>query len=53
MLNFRNGDRSMEILIYPDKMKYVKFPTKGTPSQGVFTPDMLFTDLIAWLNAEQ
>ncbi|MCG2612795.1 hypothetical protein LZZ85_00830 [Terrimonas sp. NA20] len=50
MLDLRSGNKSLEIIIYPDKMKFVKFSPSEPPAQGYFTPSLLFTDLIAWLN---
>lgn len=50
MLDFSNNKRSFEILIYPDKMMYVKFPEQGNPIQDSFTPEKLYTDLLSWLN---
>jgi hypothetical protein len=32
-------------------MRYVKLPDVGTPEQGKFTIELLYTDLIAWLNS--
>jgi hypothetical protein len=51
MLDFRTNTKSFEIIIYSDKMKYVKFPEKGDPEQGEFSPELLYTELIAWLNS--
>lgn len=51
MLLFSNANKSFEILIYPDKMRYVKFPDSGTPIQGVFTIETLYSGLLSWLNS--
>lgn len=50
MLDFRNDSKSLELIIYPDKMKYVKFSELEKPEQGIFNPDILFPDLLNWLN---
>ncbi len=52
MLDLRSGNKSLEVIIYPDNMKFVKFSTSEPPAQGSFTPGLLFTDLIAWLNEQ-
>ncbi len=52
MLDLRSGNKSLELIIYPDKMKFVKFSQSEPPAQGSFTPGLLFTDLIAWLNEQ-
>lgn len=52
MLDLRSGNKSLEVIIYPDKMKFVKFSPSEPPAQGTFTPGLLFTDLIAWLNEQ-
>ena len=41
--------RSVEFIIYPDKIKYVKFPETDTPEQGLFGYYML-PGLLAWVN---
>ena len=51
LIDFRNNSKSLELLIYSDKMVYVKFDDNGTPFQDKFTPDLLHTHLIAWLNS--
>lgn len=51
LILFINNNKSLEVLIYPDKLLYVKFPEKGNPFQGEFTLDLLLTDLISWLNS--
>ncbi len=53
MIDLRNGSRSLEILIYPDRMKYVKFSASEKPTQGIFSPDLLLSELIAWVNMEE
>lgn len=53
MLDLRNGSRSLEILIYGDRMKYVKFSPSEKPVQGIFTPDLLNSELIAWVNMDE
>lgn len=51
MLLFSNASKSFEVLIYPDKMRYVKFPESGVPIQGAFTIETLYSDLLSWLNS--
>lgn len=51
LILFNNDLKSFEVLIYPDKMRYVKFPENGVPLQDSFTPELLYTDLLSWLNA--
>lgn len=51
MLDFRNGNKSLEIIIYSDKTKFVKFPEKALPSQGIYNSAALL-DLMVWLNVD-
>jgi hypothetical protein len=51
MLLFTKDKKSFEVLIYPDKMRFVKFPEYGTPVQGTFSIEALYTDLLSWLNS--
>lgn len=51
MFDFRSIRRSLEVIVYPEKMIYVQFPEEGKPIQGVFVPELLYTDLLAWLNS--
>ncbi|MGV3767287.1 MAG: hypothetical protein ACO1NW_14230 [Chitinophagaceae bacterium] len=53
MLDLRNGTRSLEVLIYPSKMRFVKFSASEVPIQGEFSPNLYFTELIAWLNSNE
>jgi len=50
MLDLRAGNKSLEVIIYRNKMKFVKFSPSEPPTQGSFTPNLLLTDLLAWLN---
>lgn len=49
MLDYRLNEKSLEIILYPDQKKYVKFSDKEQPTQGKFTYEILPT-LISWLN---
>jgi len=50
MINVRNGKRSLELIIYPSKKKFVKFDGQERPMQGEFSHELL-PQLIAWVNA--
>ncbi len=50
MLDFRNNVKSLEVLLYPEKMKFVKFGNNELPTQGAFNPELL-PELITWLNS--
>lgn len=52
MIDFRQNKKSFEIILYRDKKKYVKFGFNEKPEQGIFTPDILFSHLLEWLNAK-
>ena len=41
LIDFRNDKRSLEILFYPNKEKFVKFSDEEPPQQGVFHPEEL------------
>ncbi len=49
MLDYRVNEKSLEIILYPDRKKYVKFSDNEQPIQGKFTYDIL-PNLISWLN---
>ncbi|MFN4256630.1 MAG: hypothetical protein ACK4Q5_16635 [Saprospiraceae bacterium] len=49
MVDLRENGKSVEILFYPEKMRYVQFPAAGEPEQGEFHPDLL-PKLLKWLN---
>jgi hypothetical protein len=49
-VDIRNKNRSLEILFYPDKAKFVRFPENDRPKQGIFELSSL-PSLIKWLNA--
>lgn len=49
-LDFRKKAKSLEVLLYPKKMKYVKFSSNEQPVQGPFNPELL-PELITWLNS--
>ena|ERR1700722_9686239 len=49
-VDIRNKHRSLEILFYPDKAKFVRFPENDRPDQGIFELTSL-PALIKWLNA--
>ena len=51
MLNLRQGERSVEFLVYPnDKRKIVRVGGLGTPWQGMLTPETL-RESLQWLNS--
>ncbi len=50
MLDYRVGKKSLEIILYPNKRKFVKFSQDEVPIQGEFN-DQIFPELIAWLNS--
>ena len=49
MVDIRNGDKSLELLFYSDKTKYVKFNGNEKPEQGLFENELL-PQLMSWLN---
>lgn len=49
MIDIRKGHRSLEVLFYPDKTRYVKFPETGMPEQGDFQIEEL-SNLLSWVN---
>lgn len=52
LIDLRNNTKSLEILIYTDmKMLFVQFDEKGQAIQDKFSPELLHTHLIAWLNS--
>jgi hypothetical protein len=50
MIDLRNKDKSIELLFYGDKAKFVMFSDSSDPKQGTFELNML-PELIKWLNA--
>jgi len=50
MVDIRNKEKSIELIFYPDKVKYVTFSNSGSPQQGLFESS-LFPELLGWLNA--
>ena len=50
MVDLRENGESVEILFYPDKMRYVYFPQEGNPEQGEYQPDLL-PQILEWLHA--
>lgn len=53
MMDLRNSlnGKSLEIIFYPARAVFVKFPAAGRPVQGAFDFSDL-TDLLAWLNSK-
>ena len=49
MLDLRNKEKSLELIIYPHKKVAVKIPVVGTPSQSNFDESDL-SQLLQWLN---
>jgi hypothetical protein len=50
MINLRNGDKSAELLTYPNnRNKFVRIGPNETPQQGPLTPDSL-RETLQWLN---
>lgn len=50
MINLRNGDKSVEFLIYPnDRRKFVRIGPNELPQQGALTPESL-RETLQWLN---
>ncbi len=49
LVDLRSGDKSVEILFYPDKTRFVKFSPMERASQGNYTAESL-PQLISWLN---
>jgi hypothetical protein len=53
MIDIRNQNKSIEILFYPQKSKFVTFDRlNNTASQGVFD-DKALPDLLNWVNNQQ
>lgn len=50
MVDLRENGKSVEILFYPDKARYVYFPREGNPEQGEYRPDVL-PQILKWLHA--
>jgi len=50
LLDLRNKNKSIELLFYEDRLKFVRFPEKERPDQGDFELNML-PGLLKWLNA--
>jgi len=51
MLDLRNKEKSLELIIYPHKKVAVKIPAVGTPSQSNFDESDL-PQLLQWLNVK-
>ena len=53
LLDLRNSSNgnSLEIIFYPSRSVFVKFPSQGKPIQGLFEFSML-SELLAWLNSK-
>lgn len=49
MVNLRKGDKSLELLFYPNRWKYVQFSPLEKPQQGVLDFSN-FPKLLSWLN---
>lgn len=49
MINLRNGDKSLELLFYPNHWKYVRFSPHEKPQQGRLEFSN-FSALLSWLN---
>jgi hypothetical protein len=49
MIDLRENGKSVEILFYPTKSKFVKFPTIGLPTQHKFS-DTDLPQILSWLN---
>ncbi|QDK77970.1 hypothetical protein EXU85_04940 [Spirosoma sp. KCTC 42546] len=50
MINLRNGDKSAELLVYPNgRNKLVRIGHSETPQQGLLTPESL-RETLQWLN---
>lgn len=50
MVDLRNNTKSLELLFYPDKSRYVKFNSTERPEQGDFNHSQL-PQLLSWLNS--
>jgi hypothetical protein len=50
MVDLRNGHKSLELLFYPDKTKFVTYSENEAPQQGAFELSFL-PDLLSSLNA--
>lgn len=50
MVDLRENGKSVEILFYPDKVRYVRFSSAGSPEQGEYNPDLLPL-ILEWLHA--
>jgi len=49
MVNLRKGDKSLELLFYPTRRKYVRFSPHEKPQQGNLEVSNL-PELLSWLN---
>lgn len=50
MINLRNGDKSAELLAYPNgRNKFVRISPDETPQQGLLTPESL-RETLQWIN---
>jgi|JI102314A1RNA_FD_contig_31_8352993_length_982_multi_4_in_0_out_0_2 hypothetical protein len=51
MLDFRNKNKSLELIFYPNKRVYVTFSETENPKQGNFNNEIL-PELLSWLNKD-
>jgi hypothetical protein len=49
MVDIRKNKKSVEIIFYPTKVCFVKFPIEGIPEQGIYDESNL-KKLLNWLN---
>lgn len=49
MLDFRCREKMLEIIIYPDKIKFVQFSSSEQPVQSLVAPDLSIEKLLLWL----
>ncbi|MFN0035498.1 MAG: hypothetical protein ACKVUS_10535 [Saprospiraceae bacterium] len=49
MVDLRENEKSIEILFYPNKARFVQFPAVGQPTTGDFNDDQL-PKILKWLN---
>ena len=49
LIDLRNKDKSIEVLFYPEKTKYVTIAESEAPTQGLLTLENL-KNLLHWLN---
>ncbi|GAB4027728.1 hypothetical protein [Spirosoma gilvum] len=50
MINLRNGEKSAELLTYPNnRIKFVRIALNESPQKGPLTPESL-REILQWLN---